>query len=82
MVIAALQAMFSAEKYLFFDLVERIPSTFLPYVSVCIADRVALRSRYHNSEDLSDRPGYDFEQIAAIARVMVRRILLAILRSG
>ena len=28
--------------------------------------------RYHNSGDLSDRPNYDFDQIAAIAKVMVR----------
>ena len=27
--------------------------------------------RYHDSEDLSDREGYDFEQVAAIARVIV-----------
>ncbi|KAK9895213.1 Zn-dependent exopeptidase [Cystobasidium minutum MCA 4210] len=31
--------------------------------------------KYHNSEDLSDRPGYDFKQISSIAKVMLATVL-------
>lgn len=32
--------------------------------------------KYHNSGDLSDRPNYDFDQIAAIAKVMFATVLI------
>lgn len=36
---------------------------------------------YHNSGDLSDREGYDFKQLLAIARVQVKRFVAIVIQS-